>query len=203
MPSRNIVKKYDVDSYYHVYTRGSNKQPIFNSEEDYAVMTGLFKRYLSPTPTKTPVRTFYKNYSNDVKLLSYALMPNHIHLFLYQGQDIQAISQFMRSLLTSYSMYFNKTYDRVGPLFQSRYLASRINNDAYFQHISRYIHRNPHDWRHSTKTSLKYFLGEASADWISPEQIMDTSPKEYLQFIADYDQQTEDSLEWQLANKIT
>lgn len=199
MPTRNVVKQYDTDAYYHVYTRGVDKQPIFRSEEDYQVFLSLFKRYLSPESSKTPFRTLYKNYSEDVTLIAYALMRNHIHLFLYQDTNIQGISALMRSLLTSYSMYFNKKYDRVGPLFQSRYLASHIADESYFQHISRYIHRNPADWRTAEYTSLRYFLGEASADWIHPEQALDMSAESYLAFVSDYEPE-DDHLAWQLAN---
>lgn len=46
MPARNIVKQYDVDSYYHVYNRGVNKRKIFVDDEDYVVFLGLLKRYL-------------------------------------------------------------------------------------------------------------------------------------------------------------
>ena len=69
-------------------------------------------------------------------------MPNHIHLLVYQHQP-QAMAQFMRSVLTSYSRYFNKRYKRSGSLFESRYKASLISDDAYLEHISRYIHLNP------------------------------------------------------------
>lgn len=200
MPGRNIVKKYDVNAYYHVYTRGVDKQPIFRSEEDFEVFLSLLKRYLSPERSKTPFRTLYKNYSTDVTLIAYALMKNHVHLFLYQHEDIAGISNFMRSLLTSYSMYFNRKYDRVGPLFQSRYLASRITNDAYFHHISRYIHRNPAKWRNAEYTSLRYFLGEATADWIHPEQVLDMSADKYLEFVEDFEPK-DDDLSWHLANQ--
>ncbi|QQS18790.1 hypothetical protein IPL68_01835 [Candidatus Saccharibacteria bacterium] len=36
-------------------------------------------------------------------------MPNHIHLFVYQ-HDEYAIRDFMRALLTSYCMQYNKVH---------------------------------------------------------------------------------------------
>jgi putative transposase len=69
-------------------------------------------------------------------------MPNHVHLLLRQNTD-QPICQFMHRLTVSYSMYFNKRYDRVGHLFQGRFKAVLIQRDEYLLHLSRYIHLNP------------------------------------------------------------
>src|SRR5262245_7444609 len=130
-------------------------------------------------------------------------MPNHIHLFIYQ-LDESALKNFMQSLMTSYGMYFNKTYKRVGPVFQSRYRASRITDDTYLQHISRYIHLNPSDWRTSTKTSLDFYTSKRQADWVKPQKILElfSSADEYLNFLGDYEGQKQilDDLKWELAN---
>lgn len=201
MPTRNIVKQYDVDSYYHIYTRGVNKQNIFLDEQDYTVFMGLFKRYLSPDAQKSPQRVVYQNFSKQIELIAYALMRNHIHLFVYQS-DMYAIRDLMRAILTSYSMYFNKKYKRVGPLFQSRYLASKISDEAYYGHISRYIHLNPRNWRSSTHTSLDFFIGKRSAKWIHPERVLDMTPENYMKFLEGYeDVKSElDEIKWFLAN---
>ena len=37
MPTRNSRKEYAPDTYYHVYSRGLNKQPIFFDEQDFIV----------------------------------------------------------------------------------------------------------------------------------------------------------------------
>lgn len=92
--------------------------------------------------------------------------------------------------MTSYSKYFNQKYERFGPLFQSRYLASMITNDAYLMHISRYIHLNPKEWRDYPYSSIKYFQGKASAEWFSPTYILDLfdeSSERYLAFVADHE----------------
>lgn len=202
MPSKNIVKRYAPESYYHVYTRGVNKQPVFLSEHDYTVFLSILKRYLSKKNTKSPTRHVYRSYSSRIELLSYALMNNHIHLLVYQT-DERSISDFMRSVLTSYSMYFNKRYRRVGPVFESRYKASLISDQGYLEHISRYIHLNPKDWLHSEKTSLKYYLGQET-DWVRPRRILDlfSSKETYLLFLEDYEshKQMLDELKWELAN---
>lgn len=202
MPGKNIVKEYVPHSFYHVYSRGVNKQPTFLSDEDYQVFLGLFKRYLSKEQPKNLSRHSYPNYSQRLELLSYALMPNHIHLLVYQVDD-KAITEFMRSLMTSYSMYFNKVNKRIGPVFQSRYRASRIDQDNYLEHISRYIHLNPHEWQDFPYSSLRYFKGDVQADWIKPDKILALFPSkdDYVQFVGDYEEHKKmlDEIKWELA----
>jgi putative transposase len=130
-------------------------------------------------------------------------MPNHVHLLLYQRQQ-GTMTEFMRSLLTSYSMYFNKKYKRSGPLFESRYKASMISDDAYLQHITRYIHLNPRNWREYEYSSLPYYLHQVTDEWIDPKRITELfeGPNDYKQFVEDYEQNKEmmDILKLELAN---
>ncbi|QQS20077.1 transposase [Candidatus Saccharibacteria bacterium] len=202
MPGKNIIKQYTPDSYYHIYTRGVNKDITFDGEDDFSVFTGLLKRYLSASATKASTRHVYPSFNGRLELLAYALMPNHIHLFIYQ-HDEYAIRDFMRALLTSYCMQYNKAHKRVGPLFQSRYRAVRVSDDAYLQHISRYIHLNPSDWRTSDKTSLDYYLGKRHADWIQPARILElfAGPQGYMTFLEDYEdvKKMYDEIKWDLA----
>ncbi len=202
MPGKNIIKEYVPESYYHIYSRGVNKEATFLSEGDYEAFLGLLKRYLSKEQPKNLSRHTYPNYRQRLELLSYALMPNHIHLLVYQT-DERAISEFMRSLMTSYSMYFNKVNKRVGPVFQSRYRANLIDQDNYLIHISRYIHLNPTDWRNFPYSSLKYYAGKSQADWIRPEKILRLfkNQNEYMKFVADYKEHKKmlDEIKWELA----
>lgn len=204
MPKRNLIKNYSIESYYHIYSRGVAKQTVFNDDNDYAVFISLFKRYLSAKEIKNKSRHSYPNYKGRLELLSYCLMPNHIHLLVYQ-EDERAIVDFMRSLLTSYGMYFNKINKREGPLFQSNYLASLIDAQSYLEHISRYIHLNPENWETSNTTSLGYYLGNRSADWINRDKILgmfDMNKEKYRAFLKDYKdhKKTLDDLKWELAD---
>ena len=79
MPARNIVKQYDVDSYYHVYNRGVNKRKIFVDDEDYVVFLGLLKRYLGSGNEKDKYNRDYQSFYEELDLLAYCLMPNHFH----------------------------------------------------------------------------------------------------------------------------
>lgn len=205
MPTRNAIKQYAPQSYYHIYTRGVNKRMVFKDNDDYAFFLSLLKRYLSPTPVRRPKHPPYRTFAAEVDLLTFCLMPNHVHLFVYQHHNLMAIRELMSAVMTSYSKYFNQKYNRVGPLFQSRYLASRITNDGYLLHISRYIHLNPKNWREYPYSSIKYFQGRAFAEWFSPSHVLDLfdgSPSKYLDFVADHEdyKNTIEAIDFDLAH---
>ena len=42
-----------------------------------------------------------------------------------------------------YATYFNKQYDRVGPLFQSRYKSVSVKDEAQLSTVFVYVHTNP------------------------------------------------------------
>lgn len=192
MPSKHIIKTYIEDGYYHVYNRGVEKRAIFLDDQDYRVFLHLLKTYLSPPPppekqhthpltkvagfTPARLRPFFKSLHEEVKLLAYCLMPNHFHLLLHQ-KTRQGMTKLLRRLCTTYSLYFNRRYKRVGPLFQGRYKAALVNEDFYLLHLSRYLHLQP---RELTRTDLvkypystyQYYLGLKEAAWVRPEKIL-------------------------------
>lgn len=186
MPSRNRIKVYVPGAYYHVYNRGVEKRLIFQDDRDYAVFLNLLKRYLDSESYFDPSNREYPKYSDGVDLLAYCMMPNHFHLLFYL-KDEDSLKKLMQSVCTAYVKYFNKRYDRVGPLFQDRFKASHILREVYLQHISRYIHLNPKDWRTNRQTSLPYWLGNRSADWLHPEVVNSMTPKAYLDFLQDHE----------------
>lgn len=187
MPSRHRVKRYSSEAYYHVYNRGVAKQTIFADDEDYTVFLGLFKRYLSKGPVVDNEGRDYQSLYGKLILLAFCLMPNHFHLLIYQ-EDPQGMTRLLRRVATGYAMYFNKKYDRVGPIFQDRFKAVLIEDDSYLEHISRYIHLNPEDYRSWRFSSLPYYLYGRRAEWLKPELIlaMFKDVQEYENFLNDY-----------------
>jgi putative transposase len=171
MPARNTVKQYSEDSFYHLYNRGVEKRKIFLDEQDYAVFLNLLKRHLSRKDQTDDRGTVYMSYAGRIELQAFCLMPNHYHLLLYLNNDKKAITEFMRRVGGTYTSYFNKKYDRVGPLFQSVFKASKVDNDPYLLHISRYIHRNPRDYYNWQYSSLPYYVKGHKADWVVPDKI--------------------------------
>lgn len=203
MPTKNRVKIYIPEAYYHVYNRGVSKQLIFTDDTDYSVFLSLFKRYLSNDSPGDRYNRTYENLSTKVELLAYCLMPNHFHLLLYQ-RDAMGMVNLVRRILTVYSMYFNKKYRRIGQLFQDTYKARQIASDEYLQHISRYIHLNPNNWRKWKFSSLDYYLSNKQADWLKPDRIIElfNDRKEYMGFLSDYEdyKKTLDEIKHELAD---
>lgn len=49
----------------------------------------------------------------------------------------------MQILMTAYTMYINKKYDRVGHIFQGRFQSIILEKEEYLLQVHRYIHLNP------------------------------------------------------------
>lgn len=185
MPSKNIIKEYVENGYYHIYNRGVEKRTIFLDEEDCTVFLHYLKLYLSPIeelkqldlPGLRIQRFIRLNLFSEIDLLAFALMPNHIHLQIKQ-KTVDGIVKLMKRLSTAYVMYFNKKYKRVGSLFQNRYKAALIETDEYLLHLSRYIHLNPAKINNGKKldfnefSSYPYYLGQKQASWVKPQEIL-------------------------------
>lgn len=221
MPSKNVVKQFDSDSMYHVYNRGVNKMNIFNDERDYAVFLSFLKYALLSNEVEKSLESVdvsqlseaqrfnlrREGLADRLSLVSYCLMPNHFHLLLYQ-YDRDAITVLMRSVATGYSMYFNKIHNRIGSLFQGVYKASKIDNDAYWDHISRYIHLNPidigEDYRRYEYSSYRVYVGLKNQEWVKPDIILDgfSSVLDYEKFVEDYqvDKELNQEVKRMLAN---
>lgn len=206
MPGRNILKQDVADTYYHIYARGANKQQIFIDDTDFTYFLSLLKRYLSVEEIKSTRGAAFPKLYNDIHLLTYCLMPNHFHLLVYQINE-KAMTRLMRGVMSSYSLYFNKRHQRVGHLFESCYRASRVSNETYLLHISRYIHLNPDKWQSYEYSSLSSFTGTTARDWVVTDRILGlyTSKAAYKAFLDDYEQQRDELhiIKDQLANKLT
>jgi len=171
MPARNTVKQYTEDTFYHVYNRGIEKRKIFLDDQDYSVFLNLLKRHLSRESQLDSRGFVYESYAGRIELQAFCLMPNHYHFLLYLNNDKKAITELMRRVGGTYTSYFNKKYDRVGPLFQSVFKASKVDNDSHLPHISRYIHRNPADYYNWQYSSLPYYIKGHQAEWVVPDRI--------------------------------
>lgn len=196
MPSPNVVRELIAGDYYHVYNRGVNKANLFHDDRDYKVFLYYLKTFLSPPDTLDVEEPFYDprrtNYHKRLSLIAYCLMPNHFHLFVQQIDDI-GLPEMMRSLANAYTKYFNRRYGRLGPLFQGRYKAARVGDDAYFMHLSRYIHANPKALKIELAkyqfSSYEYFINQSLERpiWLNPAPVLELFEKsaDYRHFVED------------------
>ena len=113
-------------AFYHVFSRGNQKRPIFLSDAD----RNFFLHCLRKT---------HKKFGVIVHV--YCLMPNHFHMIL--ETPLGNLSRVMHLLITNYTIYFNKKHKRVGHLFQGRFKSVLIEAVSYAKELSRYIHLNP------------------------------------------------------------
>lgn len=111
---------------YHITFRGNDKQNIFVDTRDR-------RRFLDRLEASSSLY--------QAKILLYCLMSNHVHLLVQTPKP--NLDRFMGSLLTGYSVYFNRRHQRSGHLFQGRYKTQVVSGDRYLLNCSRYIHLNP------------------------------------------------------------
>lgn len=133
--------------------------------------------------------------TNDlaVDLITFCLMPNHIHLLIKQISD-GGISKFMRQVSDSFTRHFNTKYKRVGPLFQGAFKAVRIETNEQLLHVSRYLHLNPltsyvvreENFINYPWSSLKDYLSKDSK-LVNPKIVLSNfkASKDYLKFVMD------------------
>jgi len=143
----NRKSTFSLGEYYHIYNRGVEKRSIFEERCDRErFLTSLYFLNSSKPVVLRSVKN--KKFSevdrgeNIIALGAYCLMPNHFHLLVKEIKE-GGISCFMEKLGTGYVQYFNKRYDRVGPLFQGTFKAEHVSHDEYLKYLFAYIHLNP------------------------------------------------------------
>lgn len=111
---------------YHVVSRGVGRQIMFEDDDDRRRYLDLLQREAS---------------RHHCSILAWCIMDNHVHLLLQA--ELNELSESMRVINSSYAMYFNKRYERVGHLMQGRFKSEPVNTDEYLLTVVRYIHQNP------------------------------------------------------------
>jgi putative transposase len=124
MPRR---KRVFVDgAMYHVYARATRREPIFaDPGEAEAWIAAVGKAKLR----------------DEFAVLAWCLMSNHFHLLLRTTSV--TLWRSMRSIQGPFAQGFNRRRRLVGPVWQSRYQAKLVLDDAYLRRVIAYIHANP------------------------------------------------------------
>jgi len=111
---------------HHVVQRGNRRQKVFFNESDYSEYLRLLNKY---------------SQRFKVDILSYCLMPNHVHLIAVPRNDgnlAQAIGETHRN----YTRFINFREQWRGYLWQGRF-SSYVLDERYLLTATRYILLNP------------------------------------------------------------
>jgi putative transposase len=139
-----IPESLTTGHFYHIYNRGNNRETIFREPENYRFFLQQYIKYIQPVAATH----------------AYCLLPNHFHLLVYirtkdeqqqWHQSCQLLESWQlleprlafKNLFISYSMSYNRRYDRTGSLFQKPFKRKRIDSDRYLVTLLIYIHQNP------------------------------------------------------------
>jgi len=111
----------------HVVQRGNNRQAVFFDESDYRV-------YLSWLAEAAE--------GHGCAVHAYVLMTNHVHLLMTPA-EASGLSAALQALGRRFVPYINHRYGRSGTLWEGRFKASLVQEDAYLLSCYRYIESNP------------------------------------------------------------
>ena len=119
-------RRMSISGYLHIILRGNNKQILFEKPDDYRFFISRMARYCREA---------------GIRIIAYCLMENHVHILVHDPEN--TVSEMMKKLGVSYSKYYNEKYERIGHLFQGRFLSEPVENDEYLLTAYRYILNNP------------------------------------------------------------
>ena len=133
MPRR--ARKQSETGIYHVMLRGIDRQLIFEDSEDYIWFLDIVEECREVC---------------NFQLYAYCLMGNHVHLLL-KVQD-EGLETIFKRIGGRYVYYYNVKYQRVGHLFQDRFIYPKYSfNRSYCRSFFRHI-------RPEKRTSQQHYL---------------------------------------------
>lgn len=157
---------FETDAFFHIYTRGNNREDLFKEERNYAYFLQLWARHMRP---------FVDTYA-------YALLPNHFHFIVRVARVVQPdgrpkhISRAMANCFSGYALAINQGYGRTGSLFAEHPSRKRIDTDAYLHNAICYADTNAQkhglvsDFRMYPHTSYASLLSDKPTallrDWV-------------------------------------
>ena len=163
---------------YHVLSRSNSGDIVFRDRRDQ----DKFLHYLSKYCHLLSFRVH-----------AWCLMQNHFHLLL-ESTNRPSLSEFMRRLLTAYTVYYNRRHSRHGHLFQGRFKSYVVDKKSYLLSLSRYIHLNPFQKKkakHPEKyqgSSLRYYINGGEPPYLYTGEILSFFKgmrKRYAKFVRD------------------
>jgi putative transposase len=128
------------DVCYHVIDRGNARQQVFHSAADYEAFLDLVQETCESIP---------------IRIHSHILMPNHFHFILRPYLDGD-LSRWVHRLLTTHVRRHHARHETSGHLWQGRFKAFPIEDDAHLLAVLRYVERN----------ALRSGLVRRAEDWL-------------------------------------
>ena len=113
-------------SYYHVGSRGNNRQWIYVAEIDRLIQLELMERVAR---------------RHGWVVYAYCQMTNHYHLVLHTPEG--GLSDGMQVLNGEFSRRTNRVHGRTGHLVQNRFAYRIIESEQHLFEACRYVHLNP------------------------------------------------------------
>lgn len=120
---------FEIDSYYHLYNKGNNRENIFFETKNYYYFLQLVKDHWLPW----------------VKIYSYRLLPNHFHFILKIKEEQHlptafkegktALHQPFSNCFNAYTKTVNKHYHRSGCLMLKNVKRIKIDTREYLQNL--------------------------------------------------------------------
>jgi putative transposase len=111
---------------HHVWARGNNRAEIYGDDADRTLYLHLLGRYVA---------------KKRWRCLAYCLMDNHVHLLVETPEP--NLGEGMQAFHSLYAQTYNERHARSGHVFQGRYDAKLVTDDAQLWTVVRYIARNP------------------------------------------------------------
>lgn len=146
---------------YHVILRGNACQDIFFEDRD---------RYRLYLLLQEGVERF------GHRILAFCLMTNHMHLAIQVGNV--PLSRILQNLSFRYTRWVNWRLGRVGHLFQGRYKAFVVDDEAYLLELVAYLHLNPvrsglvKDAADYPWSSHRAYLGRELLPWLDTDLVL-------------------------------
>ncbi|RKY29549.1 MAG: hypothetical protein DRP74_08690 [Candidatus Omnitrophota bacterium] len=114
---------------YYVSVRAGGNELLFREEADYEFFLKVMKE---------------RQEKYNFKLYAWCLLPQHYHFLLEPQVKNATVSKIMQAINTSYSLYFNKKYNRTGHLTSGRFRAKVFDNkDAGLLDKAIHLQLNP------------------------------------------------------------
>lgn len=150
------------EAVYHVTARGNSRRFIFLDDLDRRSFLDLLAAGRD---------RFH------LQIIAFCLMTNHYHLLL-RTRDAN-LAQALQWINSVYAMRFLRQHQQSGHLFQGRYHAVLVKDEAHWLHLSIYLHLNPvraklvtDPAQYPWSSYLDFTRARSRFDWLGRDEIL-------------------------------